>query len=87
MTTQYSVKPGDTIYIPGALFENNDARGGKATIDEIIYREGSSLLWQSETVTYVKTREVPKYQYNLDYLLKNQDEWKKKYGDQRACQL
>jgi hypothetical protein len=71
-------KPGDVIYIPGALYIDHgedDVAGGMATVSEVETKYGS---------TFVSVAEVPGRGYNWASLREQQDRLAEEYKDRRA---
>jgi len=75
-------KPGDTIYIPTALYlghGRDDQRGGRATVTKVERQKSGG-----RRVHFVTVKEVSS-SYNWEqYLAPHQTEWKKEYGRRRA---
>jgi len=78
-------KIGSKIYVPTSLYLSHgmdDFVGGLATVESI---EMSDFLPPDHSNYYTVTiLERPGTGYNLRYLLKHQEEWKKTYGDNVA---
>lgn len=75
-------KVGDVIYVPTDLYLSHgvdDFHGGKAQVVEV-REEISAGLKQP----FVRVRENPDALYNWIYLSRQQEELKKKFGDQKA---
>jgi hypothetical protein len=75
-------KVGDMIYVPSDLYLSHgvdDFQGGKAEVVEV-REEISAGLKQP----FVRVRENPDTLYNWIHLFKQQEDLKKKFGDQKA---
>jgi len=74
---------GSKLYIPFTFYTNHEktycSQGGLATITKV-YRIDNVPEFNR---LFVKVKEVST-EYNLKHLLRNQKEWKEKYGDQMA---
>jgi len=76
---------GSKIYVPTALYighGKDDFAGGIATVEKI--HTSDSIPTHHTNYYWVTIKERPGTQYNLRYLLENQEEWKKKYKRKKA---
>jgi hypothetical protein len=78
-------KVGDDIYLGTELYlghGRDDFDGGLCRIVKI-----TSGISAGKKTPFVEVKERPNHEYNLEYLLENQEEWKKEYGRRRgkAC--
>lgn len=86
-TTYIEMLPfiGMTIYIPDSIYIHrgcDDIQGGKATISEIHYSD--HLPQDHISYCMVKMKETGGKQYNWVYLMRNQEEYERVYGNQIA---
>ena len=71
-------KIGSDIYVPTQWYIDrgeDDISGGLAEVKKIEHMGNN---------TFIHVREVSNA-FNWDYLKSNQEEWKKEYGQRRAC--
>lgn len=75
-------KSGDEIYVPTSLYLSHgvdDFIGGRATIENIY--EDDRVSRDSYNRWGISIKERPGHWYNLSYLIDEQEELKKKFGD------
>lgn len=76
---EFQPRRGVVLYVPAMMYlshcEDDVVAGGKATIECIDCAHGQAI---------VRFKELPGREYGLDYIMENQREWKKRYGDQWA---
>lgn len=78
-------KKGQEIYIGTSLHisrGSDDVQGGKATIKSV--NLSNHLPPEHYNYVMVEVEEVPGHEYNYKYLLEKQDEYKERFGENKA---
>lgn len=76
-------KSGDSIYIPTSLYTDrgeDDVQGGLATIKDVVVKECSNPI----NTVFITVEEVSGHSYNWHTLMRQQEELKERFGNNKA---